>query len=67
MANKILNLDAALEYQQATINTLREMVTESHQLLRDILAEVNRDYAHGGPSRLDENTIKRIEEIVLEK
>ena len=35
-------------------------------LLTDILNDVNGDYAHGGPSRLNEETIKRIEEI-LEK
>lgn len=52
--------------QSGLITFLSGKVAVQAALLRDILAEVNSDYAHGGPSRLNEETIKRIEEI-LEK
>ena len=41
-----------------------EMCEKQTALLSDILNEVNRDYAHGGPSRLSEALIQRIEEIL---
>ena len=41
-----------------------EMCERQTALLSDILNEVNIDFAHGGPSRLSEALIQRIEEIL---
>lgn len=53
--------------QSGLITFLSWKVAAQAALLADILNEVNRDYAHGGPSRLSEELIQRIEEIILEK
>lgn len=41
-----------------------EMCERQTALLSDILNEVNGDYAHGGPSRLSEALIQKIEKIL---
>lgn len=52
---------------EATANFIRwqaERVAERDALLLKILNEVNHDYAHGGPSRLNEATIREIEKTL---
>jgi len=43
---------------------LKREIAERDALLRKILDEVNADYAHGGPSRLNEATIAEIEKVL---
>lgn len=62
-----IKLPQALEFQQARIDALQEILKSREGLLKEILDELNHDMAHYGPSWLSEGLIRKIEEIVLEK